>query len=120
MERLVLTLPALYGDHHVAAIRRALDGVPGVRDVHVSPAGHTVRLVFDPAKQTAQTIEDTLAAAGYSAGDPERAFPGAGPAAPRHTAVLGDTLSFRHEPPAWEGRPLWPCPGFDRTPTLEN
>jgi len=120
MARLSLVLPALYGDHHVPSVRRILDGLPGVSDVVLSPAEHAVRLQFDPAQQSAAAIEATLASAGYATGDPERAFPTLGPAAPRSTAALGSTLTFTHEPPAWEGRPLWPCPGFDRTPIPEN
>jgi copper chaperone CopZ len=120
MERLSLTLPALYGDHHVVAVRRVLDALPGVSEIRVTPASHAVSLRFDPARQTAAGIEAALAAAGYRTGDPEREFASAGPAAPRHTAVAAGTLSFSHEPPAWEGRPLWPCPGFDRTPIPEN
>lgn len=120
MERLYLILPALYGDHHVASVRRALEALPGVSDITLSPAAHSVSVHFDPARQTATAIEAALAAAGYAVGDPERAFPMSGPAAPRHTAALAGTLAFTHEPPAWEGRPLWPCPGFDAKPIPEN
>ena len=120
MARLSLVLPALYGDHHVASIRGILEGRPGVSEIAVSPASHAVSLEFDPGLQTPASIEAALASAGYTAGDPERVFPASGPSAPRHTATVGDTLSFTHEPPAWEGRPLWPCPGFDRTPIPEN
>ena len=120
MARLSLVLPALYGDHHVASVRRVLEGRPGIFDIVVSPASHAVNLSFDPAQQTAVSIEAALASAGYLTGDPDRAFPTSGPAAPRATTTLGSTMAFAHEPPAWEGRPLWPCPGFDRTPTPEN
>ena len=120
MARLSLVLPALYGDHHVASVRRVLEGRPGISDIVVSPASHAVSLSFDPAQQTAASIEAALGSAGYLTGDPDRAFPTSGPASPRPTTTLGSTLSFAHEPPAWEGRPLWPCPGFDRTPTPEN
>jgi copper chaperone CopZ len=120
MARLSLVLPALYGDHHVASVRRVLDALPGVSDITVSPANHVVHLQFDPAQRTAAAIEAALASAGYTTGDLDRAFPTQGPAAPRSTAALGGTLTFTHEPPAWEGRPLWPCPGFDRTPIPES
>ena len=113
MDPLRLILPALYGDHHVAPVRRALERLEGVSDVTVSPAAHEVSLRFDPARQSESSVEKALAGVGYVTGDPERAVPSAGPAAPRHTAALSGTLTFAHEPPAWEGRPLWPCPGFD-------
>jgi copper chaperone CopZ len=120
MDCLSLILPALYGDHHVASVRRVLEALPGVSDIALSPAAHAASLQFDPAQQTAAAIEAALASAGYATGDLERALPTPGPAAPRHTATLGGTLAFTHEPPAWEGRPLWPCPGFDRTSIPEN
>jgi copper chaperone CopZ len=120
MKRLTLILPALYGDHHVVSVRRVLDAMPGVSDVSIHPAAHAVSLAYDPSAQSPSAIETALAAAGYTAGDLERALPAAGPAAPRHTAAFGNTLAFNHEPPAWEGRPLWPCPGFDRAPIPEN
>ena len=120
MEPLTLIVPAVYGDHHIASVKHVLEDLPGVSAIRVSPASHAVQLEFDPARLSASAIEAALASAGYSTGDPERAWPAAGPAAPRHTATLGGTLAFAHEPPAWEGRPLWPCPGFDRTPIPEN
>jgi copper chaperone CopZ len=120
MEHLTLVLPALYGDHHVASVRRVLEALPGLSDVSVHPATHSVSMGYEAERQNPAAIEAALAAAGYAAGDPERDLPAAGPAAPRHTATLGETLSFNHQPPAWEGRPLWPCPGFDRTPIPEN
>jgi copper chaperone CopZ len=110
----------VYGDHHIASVTRVLEAMPGVGAIHVSPAAHAVRLEFDPSRQTPAAIERALASAGYTVGDPERVVSPSGPAAPRHTATLGDTLAFTHEPPAWEGRPLWPCPGFDRTPIPED
>ena len=113
MERLTLVLPALYGDHHVAPVRRALEPLPGVSDIIISPAAHEVSLRFDLTRQSASSIEQALAGVGYLTGDPERALPSAGPAAPRHTAITAETMTFAHEAPAWEGRPLWPCPGFD-------
>jgi copper chaperone CopZ len=110
----------LYGDHHIPSVRRVLDAMPGVSTLRVSPASHTVQLEFDPSRQTAAAIERALAAGGYIVGDPDRALSPVGPAAPRHTATLGETLAFTHQPPAWEGRPLWPCPGFTPAPIPEN
>jgi copper chaperone CopZ len=120
MERLTLILPALYGDHHVAPVRRALERLEGVSDISISPAAHEVRLRFDPARQSPSSVEKALAGVGYVTGDPERALPSAGPAAPRHSAMTAETMVFAHETPAWEGRPLWPCPGFDIPAIPEN
>ncbi len=120
MDPLRLILPALYGDHHVAPVRRALERLEGVSDVTISPAAHEVSLRFDPAQQSASSVEKALASVGYVTGDPESALPSAGPAAPRHSAMTTETMTFAHEAPAWEGRPLWPCPGFDDPAIPEN
>lgn len=120
MERLTLTLPALYADHHVASVRSALGRLDGISEIHTSPAAHAVTISFDPARQSPQSIESALAASGYNTGDPERALPTSGPSAPRHTLVVAGTLSFAHEPPAREGRALWPCPGFDTPPIPDD
>jgi copper chaperone CopZ len=110
----------LYGDHHVALVRRILESLPGVTEISLSPAAHTATFQFDSAQQTKEAIETALASAGYQTGDPERALPSAGGAAPRTTGLPAGTMSFTHEAPAWEGRPLWPCPGFERTPVPDN
>lgn len=120
MQRLTLTLPALYADHHVASVRAALVRLDGVSEVRTSPAVHAVTIAYDPARQSPSSIEAALAAAGYHAGDPERAISTAGPAAPRHTAVIAGTFAFPHEAASREGRPLWPCPGFDTPPIPED
>jgi copper chaperone CopZ len=120
MDHLTLTLPALYGDHHVASVRSALVRLDGVSETRISPAVHAVTISFDPARQSRSSIEAALATAGYLPGDPERALPTAGPSAPRHTAVIAGTFAFMHEAPAREGRPLWPCPGFDTPPIPED
>ena len=115
MERLTLTLPALYADHHVASVRHALESLAGVAEIRTSPAMHEVSLRYDPAAATPQAIEAALAANGYRSGEAEPVFPEAMPKAARHTMALAGATAFLHEPPAWEGRPLWPCPGFEPT-----
>ena len=68
MEKLVLTIPTLYGDHHTVAVRRILDRIAGVSDLLVSAAYRQVALKFDPAKTNAAAIEKALAAQGYDPG----------------------------------------------------
>jgi copper chaperone CopZ len=115
MERLTLTLPALYGDHHVASVHSALDGLKGIGEIQTSPAMHEVSLLYDPAVESPEAIEAALAASGYQTGSAEPVFPDADSSSPRHTMPVAGATAFLHEPPTWEGRPLWPCPGFERT-----
>jgi copper chaperone CopZ len=74
MEQLTITLPAMWADHHVLAVRAALAGVPGVGAVDASARDFTVQVAFDPAMNAPETIVATLVEAGYAPG----AVPGAG------------------------------------------
>lgn len=117
MEKLVLTIPTLYGDHHTTAVRDILKNIDGVSDVYASSSFHQVSLTFDPKVVKREAIETALADQGYRSDDPLRAFPvSPGERATRHTATYsgtGDALSFAEATPSWEGRPLWPCPGME-------
>jgi hypothetical protein len=69
MEDLVLTLPTMWADHHVLAVRDALRDAPGVADVVASSLDKTLHLTLDPAVTTVGAVNDLLTAAGYPAGD---------------------------------------------------
>jgi copper chaperone CopZ len=119
MESKTLTIPTLYGDHHATAVKKILDEMEGVKSVFIATAFRQVHVEFDPKKVKAAEIETALADHGYSEDAPELAYPQAiGDRKTRHTAAYsgtGNTLSFGEAPPTFEGRPLWPCPGFKPT-----
>jgi hypothetical protein len=123
MDKLVLTIPTLYGDHHTVAVRRILGGLPGVGNLLVSAAYRQVSLGYDPGKTSAAAIEKALTDQGYAPGEGELTFPiqsTFAEEATRHTASIsgtGTSLAFAEVTQVVQGRPLWPCPGFDpRTP----
>jgi hypothetical protein len=123
MDKLVLTIPTLYGDHHTAAVRRLLGDLPGLTNMLVSAATHRVSLTYDAGKTSREAIEKTLTDQGYAPGEGELAFPiqtTFAEEATRHTASIsgtGTSLAFAEVTQVVQGRPLWPCPGFDpRTP----
>ena len=123
MEKLVLTIPTLYGDHHTTAVRRLLEPLPGVSNLLVSAAYRQVSLTYYPGKTPLQAIEKALADQGYAPGEGELTFPiqtTFAEEATRHTASIsgtGTSLAFAEVTHVVQGRPLWPCPGFDpRTP----
>jgi len=127
MEKLVLTIPTLYGDHHTTAVRRLLESLPGVSNLLVSAAYRQVSLTYDAGKTPLQAIEKTLADQGYAPGEGELTFPiqtTFAEEATRHTASIsgtGTSLAFAEVTHVVQGRPLWPCPGFDpRTPHSPN
>ena len=123
MDKLVLTIPTLYGDHHTVAVRRILGELPGATNVYVSAASHQVSLTHDAGKTSRQAIEKALADQGYAPGEGDLAYPiqtTFAEEATRHTATIsgtGTSLAFAEVTQVVQGRPLWPCPGFDpRTP----
>ena len=130
MEKLTLDLPAMYGDHHVAEVRRLLLELPGVADVYASSAFQVAEITYDPTKVTAETITATLDEAGYlgellvpvevGAGDGN----GNGQGKPtfRHTDAaiqIGRSVTFTQATHG-AGRPLWPCPGMGPIKTMEK
>jgi copper chaperone CopZ len=74
MKELTLTVPRMWADHHVLAVRKALADTPGIGAVEASARDFTLRIAFDPATISAEAIVAGLAAAGYVEG----AAPGAG------------------------------------------
>jgi len=121
MEKLVLTIPTLYGDHHTTEVRKTLEGMKGIDDLYVSSAFSQISLSYDPKVVKPDKIRNALAEKGYGE-DVEpvlvaEALP-VGESTTRHTSAYtgtGDTLAFAETAPGWEGRPLWPCPGFEPT-----
>jgi len=92
MERLVMNLSALYGDHHTTAIRRLLEPMEGVAEILASPASRKLVVKYYPTVVTEEEIVHRLADEGYVADSSETAYPiplaeGTG----RHTAILSGT-----------------------------
>jgi copper chaperone CopZ len=121
MEKIVLSLPAMYGDHHVVEVRRILLGLAGVKEVYASSSFRTAEVTFDPAETGAEQISAVLQEAGYLGELPvvsEPAIPVAREegrsSAFRHATVYEQTrqvVSFAQNV-SYLGRPLWPCPGM--------
>ena len=65
MERLNLSVPAMYADHHVLAVRQVLSQLPGIEEVEASSAVKAIRLNYDPARTNPKAVADALEAAGY-------------------------------------------------------
>lgn len=65
MEHTLLTVPKMYADHHVIAVRQVLTALPGVVDVYASSAWYQVQVTYDPAKLSANDIVRALEQAGY-------------------------------------------------------
>ena len=122
MEVIVISVPAMYGDHHVVEVRRLLLQLAGVESVNASSCFRTVEVSYDPAKTTADQIGAKLGKAGYLG---ELSVPVESGTAVSQEATAKQEIVFRHTM-AYEqtnqivsfaqnvadgGRPLWPCPG---------
>ncbi len=69
MSKTTFTIPALWADHHVLAVRGILGAVAGVTDIAASAAHREVFVSFDPAATSADAIAKALSAGGYPTGD---------------------------------------------------
>jgi copper chaperone CopZ len=130
MEVLTLELPAMYGDHHVVEVRRILLDMPGVEDVYASSGFRVAEITYDPDKVDEEKIKAKLDEAGYIG---ELPIPeetgiavGEGDGSQgtfyRHTEAYAQTsrvVSFG-QIVAYEGRPLWPCPGMEPIRSMED
>lgn len=121
MKTMNVSVPAMYGDHHVAEVRRLLLALPGVQDVYASSAFQVAEVTFDPAQIESAVIERTLGDAGYlgelampaESGRPVTESNGSAKYY-RHTAVYAQTgraVGFGQTVVS-DNRALWPCPGM--------
>jgi hypothetical protein len=120
MERLSIEAPALYGDHHVTAVRAMLFGMPGVEEVYASSAFQEIEITYDENIASRDELLAALGSAGYlgEIGVPQESGRATRLEADeatfyRHStahAHLGHVISFTQQVPA-AGRTLWPCPG---------
>ena len=127
MKSFVLDVPAMFADHHVLEVRRLLLDLPGVEDVEASSAFRAVEVVIGDGT-TEDDVRRVLDEAGYL-GELEMPFesgkPVDGPQSDtyfRHSSSYestGDTISFGQNI-LQVGRPLWPCPGFNRPKTPQE
>lgn len=116
MEKLSLSIPAMYGDHHVLAVRQLLGALPGVEDIYASSAFKQVVVTFDPARVGAAAIEQALADHGYAPGVelPVPVWQPRHQEGPRFVVASGlaQMTSFQVPGLPSSGGPR-PCPGFE-------
>jgi excisionase family DNA binding protein len=121
MEKALFEVPRMYADHHVLEVRRILQAMPGVEDVYTSSAFHVIEVTYDPSKVRQEDLADKLSEAGYvgdlslpvetglavTEGDGQKPYF-------RHTAAYEQSkrvVGFEQSI-SFNGRALWPCPGF--------
>lgn len=65
MDNVTFSIPRLWADHHVLAVRGLLQSIEGIDGVEASSARKQVKINFDAAKVSLAAIKEKLVAAGY-------------------------------------------------------
>jgi copper chaperone CopZ len=65
MEKVTFSIPAMWADHHVLAVRDALGKVGGIEELTASALYQDVLITYDPALVGPETLAQTLVDAGY-------------------------------------------------------
>jgi copper chaperone CopZ len=90
MEKVTFSIPAMWADHHVLAVREALGQVSGVEEVLASAMYKDVLVKYDPATVKPEALQEALTQAGYAiAQDP------ALPSHPERTDDASDWFRFQ-------------------------
>lgn len=66
MEKMALTVPKMWADHHVLKVRAVLAALDGVADIYASAAWKQVLVSYDPDRLEGSAIVASLAGAGYA------------------------------------------------------
>lgn len=66
MEKVTFSIPAMWADHHVLAVREALSQVSGVEEIIASAMYKDVLIKYDPSTATPDTFKSALAQAGFA------------------------------------------------------
>lgn len=90
MARVKFTIPAMWADHHVLAVREALGQIDGVEEVIASAMYKDVWVEYDPATVDPDTLSGALTKAGY-----DIAAAPALPAYPERTDDSSDWFRFQ-------------------------
>jgi hypothetical protein len=121
MDKVVLNVPGMYGDHHVLAVRDMLGKLPGVENILATSAFKQVIVWYDAAKAKPADFESVLAAQGY--GQSEEPAPVVVIETPAQrwqagaqfvvASGIADSVRFEAPPMNWGAGGPRPCPGFE-------
>lgn len=70
MEKVTFSLPQMWADHHVLAVRQVLGQVTGVAEVIASSLYQDVLVHYDPAAVSPDALASALTQAGYVVAQP--------------------------------------------------
>ena len=105
-----ISLPAMYGDHHVVEVRQIVTALPGVKEVRASASRRKIFIAFDLAQVTLEAISAALAQGGFAPGAASAAASETGDHLPIVAAAdQVDVRESKYSPPPAFGV----CPGLE-------
>ena len=105
-----ISLPAMFGDHHVVAVRQIVSALPGVKEVQASASRRNILVTFNRAQLTVEAILAALSQHGFAPGASPTAAVGAGDNLPIVAAAdQVDIREAKYSPPPAFGV----CPGLE-------
>jgi hypothetical protein len=105
-----ISLPAMFGDHHVVQVRQIVAALPGVKDIRASASRHAISVTFNRAQLTIEAICAALAKGGFAPGAAAAEATGSGDHLP--IVAAADQVEVReakYSPPPAFGV----CPGLE-------
>ena len=105
-----ISLPAMFGDHHVVQVRQIVMALPGVKEVRASASRRKISVTFNPAQLSLEALCAALAQGGFAPGVQPAEAHGAGGSLPIVAAAdQVDIREAKYSPPPAFGV----CPGLE-------
>jgi hypothetical protein len=105
-----ISLPAMFGDHHVVQVRQIVSALPGVKAVRASASRRTLSVTFNRAQLTVEALCAALAQGGFAPGAQPAETLGTGDHLPIVAAAdQVDIREAKYSPPPAFGV----CPGLE-------
>lgn len=105
-----ISLPAMFGDHHVVQVRQIVTALPGVKDIRASASRRRLFVTFNRAQLTVEALCAALAQGGFAPGAAAAEAVGSGDHLP--IVAAADQVEVReakYSPPPAFGV----CPGLE-------
>ena len=104
-----ISVPAMFGDHHVVQVRQIVSALPGVKAIQASASRRKITVTFDRAQVTLAAISAALAQAGFAPGVAPAEAAGAGDLPIVAAADQVHVREAKYTPPPAFGV----CPGLE-------
>ena len=105
-----ISLPTMFGDHHVVQVRQIVTALPGIKDIRASASRRKLSVTFNRAQLTLEALCAALAKGGFAPGAAAAEALGTGEHLPIVAAAdQVDIREVKYTPPPAFGV----CPGLE-------